>query len=301
MSYQIRKSNGALLIDLPVGVIDQQRTSLTLVGKNVSEFGKDQNENFVHILENFAGSIQPTNALVGQLWFNSDSNQLSVNTTQGFKSIGPFANPSTSSITDVSTATATTAFVHQIMPKGMIVMWYGAPDNVPNGWALCDGQTVNNVQTPNLIDRFVIAAGGGFTAGDIGGRNVITTVPAHSHSFSGNTQSAGQDHSHGGVTASAGNHQHGYPGDDQLAFANGTAGWTADSLGGFGYDARSVAGGGGQVWKTTVAGNHNHTFDTGQASSAHIHGYSGSTSVTGSATVDILNPYYALAYIIKVI
>ena len=24
------------------------------------------------------------------------------------------------------------------LPKGSIIMWYGEPDNVPNGWVLCD-------------------------------------------------------------------------------------------------------------------------------------------------------------------
>lgn len=49
-------------------------------------------------------------------------------------------------------------------------------------------------------------------------------------------------------------HQHGMPGDDQLWYANGAAGWTATSRGTFPYDARSVVSGGGQIWNTTTEG-----------------------------------------------
>jgi hypothetical protein len=43
------------------------------------------------------------------------------------------------------------------------------------------------------------------------------------------------------------------PGDDQLSFANGAAGWPANSVDGFSYDARSSSGGGGRMWLTTDA------------------------------------------------
>lgn len=36
-------------------------------------------------------------------------------------------------------------------PKGIIIMWYGSTDNIPPGWAACDG----NNNTPDLRGRFV--------------------------------------------------------------------------------------------------------------------------------------------------
>lgn len=39
--------------------------------------------------------------------------------------------------------------------KGMIVMWRGTPDSVPNGWVLCNG--LNGA--PNLSDKFVVGEG----------------------------------------------------------------------------------------------------------------------------------------------
>ena len=39
------------------------------------------------------------------------------------------------------------------VPVGTIVMWSGKI--APDGWALCDGRTVNNIKTPDLQGRFI--------------------------------------------------------------------------------------------------------------------------------------------------
>jgi microcystin-dependent protein len=46
------------------------------------------------------------------------------------------------------------------VPVGVIVMWSGYNENIPTGWALCNGQTVNGVKTPDLRGRFIYAAEG---------------------------------------------------------------------------------------------------------------------------------------------
>ena len=79
-------------------------------------------------------------------------------------------------VTNKSSAFANTNFVHQILPFGSIIMWYGSKTTVPFGWALCDGQN----GTPNLVDRFIIAAGGAYDAGATGGR-LDTVLPRHNH------------------------------------------------------------------------------------------------------------------------
>lgn len=63
----------------------------------------------------------------------------------------------------VSTSTdsqvlATTAFVHNVLPKQAIILWGGTPAEIPWGWALCDGTTVSGVVTPDLRNRFIIGA-----------------------------------------------------------------------------------------------------------------------------------------------
>jgi len=43
------------------------------------------------------------------------------------------------------------------VPKGVIVMWSGYNEDIPNGWALCNGQN----GTPDLRSRFIMGAEGG--------------------------------------------------------------------------------------------------------------------------------------------
>ena len=42
-----------------------------------------------------------------------------------------------------------------LMPKGAIVMWSGAINAIPKGWALCNGEN----ETPNLSGRFIVGVG----------------------------------------------------------------------------------------------------------------------------------------------
>ncbi len=67
------------------------------------------------------------------------------------------------------------------IPAGLIAIWSGASDAVPEGWRLCDGTN----GTPDLRDKFVLGAGSSYAVGTSGGEgNVILTVdqiPSHNH------------------------------------------------------------------------------------------------------------------------
>ena len=82
MAYNITLTNGTNLISggLPDGTIDNTNTSLTLVGKNYPGYGIFLNQNMVRLLENFANGSQPTAPLPGQLWWNTSSKYLNINT-----------------------------------------------------------------------------------------------------------------------------------------------------------------------------------------------------------------------------
>lgn len=88
------------------------------------------------------------------------------------------------------------------VPIGVIVMWYGDENDVPAGWAICNGQTVNGFKTPNLTGRFVVGAGadstykasdGGdaYRVGTTGGERThkLSTeeMPSHAHSVTMHT------------------------------------------------------------------------------------------------------------------
>jgi len=78
MTYTILKTDGSALTSVVNGQIDQVTTDLTLIGKNSTGYGVFINDNFVHLLENFANTSQPNHPLKGQLWFDTTENRLKV-------------------------------------------------------------------------------------------------------------------------------------------------------------------------------------------------------------------------------
>ncbi|MDO8588663.1 MAG: hypothetical protein Q7T82_16670 [Armatimonadota bacterium] len=67
------------------------------------------------------------------------------------------------------------------IPVGGIIIWSGAANQIPQGWALCDGTN----GTPNLRDKFIVGAGSEYAVGDEGGLKEVTLtvgqMPSHVH------------------------------------------------------------------------------------------------------------------------
>ena len=67
------------------------------------------------------------------------------------------------------------------VPAGGIIMFSGSLGDLPDGWVLCDGSN----GTPDLRDRFVVGAHGGYSQGATGGQDAVTLteaqMPEHSH------------------------------------------------------------------------------------------------------------------------
>ena len=194
------------------------------------------------------------NAIASAISSKADTNSPTFTGTP----LAPTASTGTS-----NTQVATTAFVaaaaSAFIPSGVIVMWSGSIASIPTGWVLCDG----NNSTPNLRDRFVIAAGSSYAVAATGGSKDAVVV-AHSHSGSVS-----------GTTGGAGGHSH------NITLSSQTGGGT-QPLGA----VNNSAGTG----STQAVGDHSHSFSG-----------SFSTSSAGvSGTNANLPPYYALAYIMKV-
>lgn len=75
MAYIINRYNGTVLTSVEDGTINQT-TELKFVGKNYSGYGEAQNENFLHLLENFSNPTPPLKAISGQIWFDSATSKL---------------------------------------------------------------------------------------------------------------------------------------------------------------------------------------------------------------------------------
>lgn len=77
MPYNLKFFDGRSFITLADGVVDQQASSsLYLIGKDVTNYGTIQNDNFLWLTENFAGTVEPVNKVQGQIWFDKNASVL---------------------------------------------------------------------------------------------------------------------------------------------------------------------------------------------------------------------------------
>ncbi|CAB4167773.1 hypothetical protein UFOVP858_61 [uncultured Caudovirales phage] len=212
-----------------------------------------------------------------------------------------------SGLTSVSvsgTATATTFSGRGTIASGMIVIWSGSEASIPSGFVLCNGSS----GTPDLRGDFVIGAGSTYAVGDTGGSNTISSVPAHTHGFSGTSSSAGS-HNHTTNLGTEGNHTHDFTVSNTGAHTHSINWRNGDSSTGGGGNRQgttfsanlpsSVGGSHSHSFSSNAGGSHNHSLTLSTAG-AHTHAISGTTASTGNATVDVRPPYYALCFIMKV-
>jgi hypothetical protein len=206
-------------------------------------------------------------------------------------------------------------FAQYAFQRGMIIMWSGAltADGqgvlfAPTGrWALCDGQLVDGLQTPDLRERFIVGAGGdntnvggstGYTQGQTGSNSnnstlTLDNIPQHNH-LAGGVNSSGQL---AGTTTGGGNdgvHSHQASAQSNFRGAQGTGtGGNQEWQSGDG-QARSGPNRG------TPDGNVSTSVSV--ANSSHSHNVASPMESRGSASptaIDRRPPWYAMAYIIK--
>ena len=151
---------------------------------------------------------------------------------------------------------------NHLVPPGAIIMWSGSINDIPVGWALCDGRN----GTPDLRDRFIVGAGGSYNVGDTGGMKEVTL-----------TTSQLPEHTHTGSSDPAGTHRH-----------DTNTRWEASEFPGSELIPGDIA-----PWFTPSP----HNIPTSEAG-AHSHnitiGYTG-----GGQAHENRPPYYALCFIMK--
>tara|TARA_B100000965_G_scaffold281531_1_gene239424 strand:- start:4061 stop:5638 length:1578 start_codon:yes stop_codon:yes gene_type:complete len=190
---------------------------------------------------------------------NTQSGIQRIQTDDSFK-----YNPNTNTLTVSNLSIAGSG--GGMIPVGGIIIWSGAQNAIPTGWALCDGSSGR----PDLRNRFVVGAGSTYSVGATGGDKDAYTV-SHTHT----TNSTGS-HAHG---VSDPGHLHSYLRTTNFASGGGDAS-----------NRRAPF----QETSTNTAGN----FTGISISSGGSHSHSVNSSGS-SGTNKNLPPYYALCYIIK--
>jgi hypothetical protein len=142
MSYKVDKFNGTFLVNVADGSIDTT-TDLRLIGKNYAGYGEVQNENFLHLMENFANTSAPPKAIIGQIWYDSTATQKKLKFYDGNQ--WKIANGAASQ----STA-----------PAGLTTgdFWFDTSTNQVSIWNGTEFILVGPEQTPDLSATSIVPA-----------------------------------------------------------------------------------------------------------------------------------------------
>ncbi len=191
---------------------------------------------------------------------------------------------------------------------GMILPWAAAMANIPTGYLGCDGAAVSRstysalfalvgtthgvgdgsstFNLPNFQNRMAIGKSGTYGLGTTGGSTTESFTPAGSVSVTVNSHTLTQQQipSHQHFSSNSGN---GFP---NMVQNNGALTMTSKSNGGAGNNDYILYG-------VSAQANQSPTSLTG-GSAGHSHGGSGSFSGS-AATLDVLNPYISINFIIK--
>jgi len=191
MSYIINNSRGQLLVVVPDGTVNTTATDLSLVGRGVTEYGTAENENYVYLLENFANSTAPLQPILGQLWYNSSTDEISTyNTSNTWSALASQTYVQAQKVSPVFTGTPTAptaangTSTTQIATTAFVLNQLGGSNSIVS---------VGNITGGNLLTAGIVSAGGSITSGgNITGGNILTagivsaTGNVHGANFIGN-------------------------------------------------------------------------------------------------------------------
>ena len=155
-------------------------------------------------VDNSSGEISPRQALLavpyaihasdaasasGDFTVEGTTTLKGVVTVAGAVNAGAVSATSLSVNGNVSVGSSGALSGYGTVPVGGIIMWSGSANEVPDGWALCNGQTVSGKTTPDLRGKFIVGYDTNDSdynaVGKTGGAKTVTLtkeqMPSHSH------------------------------------------------------------------------------------------------------------------------
>ena len=170
----------------------------------------------------------------------------------------------------------------------------GDPNNLPNGWVICDGRRINDPEAklyngqnaPNLSGYFIRGKTSRESVGQIDGENTIAghshSVPSHNHEVGSHTHTFSTDKNRGGYYSATINYitlDRAIPNGDAFTNHSQTISYFENN--------------------TEYDGNHTHSCTTGNASTGYTGNGGGGQTGTSSPENNVPE-YKAYYYIIKI-
>lgn len=157
MPYAINKYDGTQVTVVVDGTVDNT-LAIKLIGRNYAGYGEIQNENFLFLLENFAGSNQPRGqAVAGQLWYDTSLKKLKAYDGARYRTLAT-ADQST-----VAPANATTGDFWFDTDNEQLYVWSNdqfllvGPEGIP-GYGITKLRSRLVKDTPNGVRHPIIEA-----------------------------------------------------------------------------------------------------------------------------------------------
>ena len=170
------------------------------------------------------GTVTPgaTRNLKGTVYADNTSLQVTYANPSNFTTNTFSINISTTTTNTASNEVATVGFMHNLLPAGSVIMWYGSSFELPYGWVICDGSTApNGIGTPDLRNQFVIGATSDASGPGPGGIVPATEVTGVQTTSGGTSTSIVVSHNHLGtgttIAISDPGHEHYSVGANQIA------------------------------------------------------------------------------------
>jgi hypothetical protein len=153
MSYTIKFSDPNTSAKPPIVILDnskdQSSTSLTFLGKNYPGYGQIVAENFLWLLEHFAGPIPgPVNPVQGQLWYNNTDGKLLVNDGSSWSPVNRLFQQSVDPTTISSNVKLGDVWVDTSNPNGIQLKIYNGTIGKP--WSQIGNNDPNTGSFPYL-------------------------------------------------------------------------------------------------------------------------------------------------------
>ena len=183
--FTVNKSDGTIIAVVTDGTIDSTSSSISLVGREIVDYGEIIAETQVHIMENFANAASPSFPTRGQLWWDTGNDILNVFDGSNFlgvlRNVVEDATPQLGGNLDANT--------FNITEDGNVVLSFASGGESAVNWVDIEhaetgsGPVIRSVGSDTNIDLNISAKGTGIVNLGSGGVKLNAPLDTNGNAF----------------------------------------------------------------------------------------------------------------------